>query len=549
VTGSRTWWRSAIVYQVYPRSFSDASGDGIGDLPGITSRVDYLTSLGVDAVWLSPFYPSTWVDGGYDIIDYRDVDPRLGTLSDFDDLVAALHGRDIRIIVDIVPNHTSAEHPWFQKALLAEPGSLERDRYLFRDGRGERGELPPNDWPSHFGSRAWTQAPDGQWYLHMFAPAQPDLNWDNAEVRADFEETLRFWSDRGVDGFRIDVAHGLAKHLDLSIPVTTTEPRRTPLDGSSPLFDRDEVQEIYRSWRAVFDEYDPPRMAVAEAAVPSPRVHRYLTVGRLDQAFNFDFLDASWDPVLFRELIDREHHLAEASSASSTWVLGNHDCVRVASRWGLPAWADVKSWLLRDGQPAADPALGLARSKAAAMLLMALPGSYYLYQGDELGLFEVPDIPPDRLLDPIWHRSGRSEKGRDGCRVPLPWSESGPSYGFGSSDSYLPQPAWFGPLSVERQVADPESTLSFFRELIRVRRLLSPATGIEWRSHVGDAALCFRSTAEWTTLVNFGSDPVALPAGRVLVTSAPLTPEGRLPGNSAAWLGTAEGATVTDRGR
>lgn len=535
MTGDPDWWRSAIVYQVYPRSFSDATGDGVGDLPGITERVDYLGDLGVDAVWLSPFYPSTWVDGGYDVIDYRDVDPLLGTLADFDALVAALHGRGIRLIVDIVPNHTSAEHPWFRDALAAAPGSPERERYIFREGRGERGELPPNEWPSHFGSRAWTQAPDGQWYLHMFSPAQPDLNWDSAEVRADFETTLRFWSDRGVDGFRIDVAHGLAKHLDLSVPVTTTAPRLTPLDGSSPLFDRDEVQEIYRSWRAVLDEYDPPRMAVAEAAVPSARVHRYLTVGRLNQAFNFDFLDAPWEAHVFRHHIEREHELASGAAASSTWVLGNHDCVRVASRFGLPEYADLKSWLLHDGNPAEDPVVGLARAKAATMLLMALPGSFYLYQGDELGLREVPDIPVDSLLDPIWHRSGNAEKGRDGCRVPLPWSATGPSYGFGAGGSYLPQPDWFAGLSVERQAADPDSTLAFFTRLIRWRRELSPATEIIWLER-GDRVLSFRSTATWVTAVNFGSAPVELPPGRVVIRSDGLAVGDTLAPCGAVWL-------------
>ncbi|MEE2815766.1 MAG: alpha-amylase family glycosyl hydrolase, partial [Actinomycetota bacterium] len=263
------WWRQAAVYQIYPRSFADATGDGIGDVPGILSRVDYLAELGIDAVWLSPFYPSALADGGYDVDDYRDVDPRLGTLDDFDAMVSALHERGIKVIIDIVPNHTSNRHEWFQEALAAGRGSAARDRYIFREGEGENGELPPTDWVSVFGGPAWERVEDGQWYFHNFATEQPDLNWDNPEVREDFLTTLRFWSDRGVDGFRIDVAHMLTKDLSEPLP-SSAELALLPQDGTHPLIDRDDVHEIYAEWRKVFDSYDPPRTAVAEAWVSTP---------------------------------------------------------------------------------------------------------------------------------------------------------------------------------------------------------------------------------------------------------------------------------------
>lgn len=374
---AEAWWRQAVVYQVYPRSFADADGDGVGDLRGLLGKVGYLADLGVDAVWLSPLYPSGWADGGYDVSDYRDVDPALGTLADFDELVAALHARGLRLIVDIVPNHSSRLHPWFVEALAAGPGSPPRARYIFRDGAGTGGSQPPNGWPSHFGSSAWTRVPDGQWYLHLFAPEQAELDWRSDEVRADFEATLRFWADRGVDGFRIDVAHGLAK--DLSEPyreIDRIDPKTTPVDGSHPLFDRDELAEVYQSWARILRSYDPPRMSVAESAVAPERVHRYTTTAQLDQAFNFDFLELPWDAAGYRAAITRELGFAAEARTSPTWVLGNHDCVRPASRLAIPAGQDVGEWLLAGGPSTPEQqATGLARARAAAMLLLALPGS------------------------------------------------------------------------------------------------------------------------------------------------------------------------------
>jgi len=244
LAGDAHWWRNAVVYQIYPRSFADANGDGIGDLAGIISRVDYLANLGIDAVWMSPFYPSALADGGYDVDDYMDIDPRIGTLDQFDELVQRLHEKSIRVFVDVVPNHSSDRHEWFKQALAAAPGSPERERYIFRDGRGENGELPPSDLASHFGPEGWTRVPDGQWYMHLFTKEQPDFNWDNPQVEEYFLKTLRFWSDRGVDGFRIDVAHALKKNLS---PLPDRDSYALSVmkdDGTDPLFDRDEVHEV-----------------------------------------------------------------------------------------------------------------------------------------------------------------------------------------------------------------------------------------------------------------------------------------------------------------
>ncbi len=388
------WWRQATVYQIYPRSFADSNGDGIGDLPGVTSRIGYLADLGVDAIWLSPFYPSALADGGYDVDDYRDVAPELGTLDDFDALVAAAHADGIRVIVDIVPNHTSDLHPWFVEALASPPGSAARDRYIFRDGTGPDGSQPPSDWLSHFGGPAWTRVPDGQWYCHLFARQQPDLNWDNPEVREDFRTTLRFWADRGVDGYRVDVAHALAKDLSEPLRSKPTLYESLGTDGNDALFDRDEVHEIYAEWRAVFNEYDPPRTAVAEAFARPERRALYARPTGLGQAFNFDLLKADFDADQFRDVITFCLTEATQVGSSSTWVLSNHDVVRHTSRYALPTDVDLDEWLMSDGAlPLADEITGLRRARAATLLMLALPGSSYLYQGEELGLHEVSDLP------------------------------------------------------------------------------------------------------------------------------------------------------------
>lgn len=533
------WWRNAVVYQVYPRSFADTDGDGLGDVAGITSRVPYLSSLGVDAIWLSPFFPSPLADGGYDVADYRSVDPKLGTLDDLDELVRTLHEHDIRVIVDIVPNHTSDQHEWFRAALAAAPGSPERARYVFRDGAGPDGSLPPSDWVSNFGGSAWTRVDDGQWYLHLFAPEQPDLDWENPEVRADFEATLRFWSDRGVDGFRVDVAHGLAK--DLSTPYRPSDEKALPLDGSDPLYDRDEVHAIFATWREVLDEYEPPRAAVAEAWAPAPRRVLYARPTELGQAFNFDLLEAQFDAAAFREIIQRNLAMSEESGASSTWVLSNHDVVRHPTRYGLPDGTDTDAWLMADGTvPVLDAERGLRRARAATLLMLALPGSSYVYQGEELGLQEAAAIPHDQLQDPKWIRTGHTVKGRDGCRVPIPWTTSGPSFGFGAVAPHLPQPADFGTSSVEAEDGDPASTLTFYRAAIAARRRLQQGEALRWLdTGVGSGAdvhvVAFARHDGWRSVTNFGVDPVPLPSGTVVVASGPVE-DGVLPGETSVWL-------------
>jgi alpha-glucosidase len=542
---STEWWRRAVVYQIYPRSFADSDGDGVGDLRGILSRVPYLARLGIDAVWLSPFYPSALADGGYDVDDYRDVDPQLGTLADFDEMTAALHGCGIKVIVDIVPNHTSSRHAWFTQALAAPKGSPARDRYNFRDGLGPDGAQPPSDWPSAFGGLAWTRVADGQWYLHLFAAEQPDLNWANREVRDDFLTTLRFWSDRGVDGFRVDVAHGLAKNL--AEPLEPLPVKRDPADGPAPpgthpLWDRDEVHDIYAEWRQVFNEYDPPRVGVAEAWVHPSRRARYASMSGLGQAFNFDLLEANWKAGEFLRVIDDNLADAQRYGASLTWVLSNHDVVRHASRYALPAEdhlssnGNAKAWLLSNGtSPEFDRGLGLRRARAATLLMLALPGSAYLYQGEELGLHEVADLPAERLQDPAFLRSGGAEKGRDGCRVPLPWTADGPSFGFGNGAAHLPQPAWFGPLSVEAQERDPASTLTLYRRALRWRRKLQAAESLEWMPGTNGQVLHFARPGGWRSVTNFGPGPVPLPQGTVVAASAPLE-NALLPADTTAWI-------------
>ena len=543
------WWRQAAVYQIYPRSFADANGDGIGDLAGIISRIDYLAGLGIDAVWLSPFYPSALADGGYDVDDYRDVDPKIGTLDEFDEMVTKLHEAGIKVVVDIVPNHSSDRHVWFQQALAAAPGSPERDRYIFRDGLGTDGDQPPSDWQSVFGGSAWHRVPDGQWYLHLFAPEQPDLNWKNAEVVEDFLATLRFWGDHGVDGFRVDVAHGLAKDMTPPLaPQAELNRRGAFADGEHPFWDRDEVHQIYLGWRTVLNSFDPPLAAVAEAWVPAHRRVRYASPKELGQAFNFDLLQASWDRDEFVKIITDNLELAGRSGASSTWVFSNHDVIRHATRFGLVA-ADYptedaqhesvategQDWL-NAGGPAdgEDRVVGLARARAASLLELALPGSAYVYQGEELGLPEVADIPADRRQDPTFFRTAGKQVGRDGCRVPLPWTTTGESFGFGSGPAHLPQPSWFADYAVEAESGRTGSTLELYRAALALRHRLQAAEQLEWLPSE-PSVLAFRRPGGWVSVTNFGTVPVTLPEGELLICSEPAV-DGKLPGYATAWL-------------
>ncbi|UZX05288.1 glycoside hydrolase family 13 protein [Arthrobacter sp. CDRTa11] len=552
------WWRQAAVYQIYPRSFADSNGDGLGDIRGITGKVSYLKSLGIDAVWLSPFYPSALADGGYDVDDYRNVDPKLGTLEDFDEMTAALHDAGIKLIVDIVPNHSSNRHKWFKEALASPKGSAARDRYIFRDGLGENGELPPSDWVSVFGGPTWERItePDGspgQWYFHIFAKEQPDFNWDNLEVRADFLKTLRFWSDRGVDGFRIDVAHALTKDLEGALPTRAELEAKGAdaegfLDGSHPYWDRNEVHEIYAQWRKLFNEYNPPRTAVAEAWVHTDRRPRYASPEGLGQAFNFDLLQADFDAAQFRTIITKNLAEAAASGASSTWVFSNHDVVRHATRYGLTAATPAgegeimaglagKEWLLDGGRREdVNAELGLRRARAASLLMFALPGSAYLYQGEELGLQEVGnEIPDSERQDPAFYRNKGVEIGRDGCRVPLPWTTEGSSFGFGDGGAHLPQPEWFAAYAADSQAGIHGSTLELYRAALRLRRELQAVEELEWIETGNPKVLHFNRPGGWQSITNFGDTPVDLPPGVVLVSSAPLE-HGKLPGNSTVWV-------------
>ena len=483
------WWRDAVIYQVYPRSFKDSNGDGMGDLGGVTQKLPYLKHLGVDAVWLSPFYLSPQHDAGYDVADYRTVDPRFGSLEDFDRMREEAHRLGLKIIVDLVPNHTSEDHEWFRAALTSEPSSPERDRYMFREGRGENGEEPPNNWKSLFGGRAWTRVPDGQWYLHLFDSSQPDLNWENPEVWEEFRAILRFWLDRGADGFRVDVAHGMIKAPGLPdwdeqvhmVEGTDAQGAQDEPDGPSktmdtgPYFDQDGVHEIYRDWHTVLQEYPGDRMLVVEAWVgPAERLARYVRPDEAQQAFNFDFLVAGWHRDRMRDTIEISLRANAAVGAPSTWVLSNHDTVRHASRYGLSSRTAYPNGIgAQDEQPHAGQ--GLRRARAAALVELSLPGSAYIYQGDELGLPEHTELPDAARQDPTFHRTAGSELGRDGARVPLPWAPVGDGLGFGP-DPWLPQPESFAGITVDHQLGDPQSTLNLYRRALELRHDLELGT-------------------------------------------------------------------------
>ena len=518
------WWRHGAFYQVYIRSFADGNADGTGDIAGIRSRLPYLATLSVDAVWINPWYPSPLRDGGYDVADYVDINPRYGTLGEAEALIAEAAELGIRVMVDLVPNHTSSDHAWFREALAAGPGSPERARYIFRDGSGPNGEEPPNNWMSVFGGSTWTRVDDGQWYLHLFDPSQPDLNWENPRVREDFHDILRFWLDRGVAGFRVDVAHGLSKDptlpdIDYAREVGTTDQDRVTAHHEHPHWDRDDVHDIIRGWRSVLDEY-PGSVMVAEAWVSSwDRLARYLRPDEFHQVFDFDFLESGWDAEDLRRAIDESLAGAGRVGSIPTWVLANHDLVRHATRYGLPYGTASKPWLLDGDRSDLDPEVGLRRARAAALLMLGLPGSCYVYQGDELGLPEVHDLPPEVLDDPVWIRSDHTEKGRDGCRVPIPWTRGGMSLGFGANGSWLPQPEGWGDRSVEAQDGVPNSTLELYRTALSIRRRrLIEDEEMTWLPS-DDGVLAFRRGSGVVVMVNCSSQAVSLPEGRVLTAS------------------------------
>ena len=540
------WWRDAVIYQIYPRSWADGDGDGVGDLPGITARLPYLRDLGVDAVWLSPFYRSPQRDAGYDVSDHRDVDPLFGTLADADAMITRAHELGLRVVVDLVPNHSSSDHPWFREALAAGPGGPERDRYIFRDGLGEHGELPPTDWLSVFGGRAWTRVtePDGtpgQWYLHLFDASQPDFNWSSPQVRADFEQTLRFWLDRGVDGFRVDVAHGLVKKEGL--PGYDRHPGGLmEVTHEAPYWDQDGVHEIYRDWRRLLEGYGlPERILCAEAWVnPPERLARYVRADEYHQAFNFDFLETPWSAEPLRAVIARSLSVNDAVGAPATWVLSNHDVLRHSSRFGLPQGAERPNGIGAD-DPQPDAELGLRRARAATTLMLALPGSAYVYQGEELGLPEHTSLPGEVRQDPTFARTGGAELGRDGCRVPMAWSRGAPALGFSATGrSWLPQPVSYADLAADVQAGVAGSTLELYRSLLAARK--ERELGLGALAEVTDLppdVLGYVVTApdgrRTLVVANFSPTPFALPAGaRLLIASE--EPTGSLvPTDTAVW--------------
>ncbi len=548
------------MYQVYIRSFADADGDGVGDIAGIRSRLAYLRELGVDALWITPWYPSPMADGGYDVADYTGVDAAFGSVDEAVALVAEAHGHGLRVLIDLVPNHTSSAHPWFAEALASPPGSPARARFVFRDGRGPDGSEPPTAWIGVFGGPAWERVTEadgrpGQWYLHQFAIEQPDLDWSSPDVPAMFEDVLRTWFARGVDGFRIDVANALVKDLssvdrpgDDAVSLDVSGPGAT-----TPLTDQEGVHEVYRSWRAIADAQDPPRILLGEVHAPTiERLARYVRPDELHGAFNFPFLRAGWDAGRLRTVIDGTLAALGAVGAAPTWVLSNHDETRHVTRYGRARTG------IDDGTPDDPPAwavdldLGTRRARAAVLLLLGLPGGAYVYQGEELGLPEVEDLPEDALRDPIWERSGHARRGRDGCRVPLPWSGTAPPFGFGppGSTPWLPQPASWATRTVEAQSGDPSSILALYRSALALR---ADHPGLAGESFgwlpAPDGVLLFERDAGFVVAVNLSSTPVALPDGfDVLLRSDGPSTSGPLGADAAAWLAPRDGGGTEGRG-
>ncbi len=561
-SGASEWWRNAVIYQIYPRSFADGNGDGVGDIRGIINRLDHLVDLGVDALWLSPFYKSPQADAGYDVADYRQIDPLFGDLDDFQEMADKAHALGLKVIVDLVPNHTSDDHAWFQEAITAGPGSAARDRYIFRDGKGEDGELPPNNWQSIFGGPAWTRVDqrwnadvdgvaDKQWYLHMFDTRQPDLNWDNDEVKEDFKSILRFWLDRGVDGFRIDVAHGMVKAAGLpdwdgvtgmvdgtknegaSQVQTDGTPDEDGSNGggnSGPMFDQDGVHDIYRSWHEVLEAYEGDRCLVAEAWVePLSRLALYVREDEMQQAFNFSYLTTKWDAAALRTVINASIRENDVVGAPTTWVLSNHDVVRHVTRMGLPSVIEGKEMNpngVRATEPQPDVELGLKRGKAATLQMLGLPGSAYLYNGEEFGTPDHTEMPDEFRQDPAFERKGRTEAGRDGCRVPLAWEADKPAYGFSETGlTWLPQPDTYKAVAADVQKATEGSTFKLYQQALRLRKEHNLGLGSHaWLADFVDApeVLAYQNS-DIIVLTNFGDAPVQLPEGsQILASSAPI---------------------------
>ena len=532
------WWRSGVIYQIYPRSFADANGDGMGDLKGITSRLGDLAALGIDAIWLSPFYTSPQKDAGYDVADYRNVDPLFGDLTDFDNMVEKAHSLGLRVMIDLVPNHTSDQHEWFQKALNAAPGSKERSYYHFKDGKGENGELPPNNWRSMFGGPAWTRVEDGQWYVHLFDSSQPDLNWENPIVREEFEQILKFWLDRGVDGFRVDQPHAMGKAEGLPDHPYVEEAGAGFIEGreNPPMWFQDSVHEIFRNWRRILESYPGERAMCGEAYVlPLSFMALWVRSDEFHQTFNFRFLDAGWEKDSLVSAIDESFEAFDEVGAPSTWVLNNHDVMRHASRFGGDYGRTTASDGVGPDNPQPNNVLGLQKARAATLFMLGLPGASYIYQGEELGLPEHTTIAPEHRQDPTFFRTGGQRVGRDGCRVPLPWEKGNASNGFNQTgQAWLPQPASYAALSRDQQEGVQGSTLELYKQALRLRKELKLGEGsFDWISK--ESGLSYEN-GNLIVVHNFAAQPVLLPEGRVLISSAPVTEDGHLMPNDTAWI-------------
>ena len=549
------WWRTAVIYQIYPRSFADFDGDGMGDLKGITERLESLSSLGIDAIWFSPFFKSPQKDAGYDISDYRQIDPIFGTNEDFDVLLAKAKALGIRIIVDIVPNHTSDQHAWFQAALKASEGSIERDYYHFKDGKGENGELPPNNWQSIFGGPAWSRTTNadgtpGQWYLHLFDSTQPDLNWNNPEVPNEFDEILRFWLKKGVDGFRVDVAHGMVKREGLPDATIYDENLRErsisnltleEAELAVPYWGQPGVHDAIRRFRRVIDEFDDRAMCAEASMSPLPRLAMWVRPDEYHQSFNFDYMHSAYEPAAIQKIVTDSIVEYGKVGASSTWVLSNHDGIRHATRLGIaPENTPRPGDGIHPTDPMPDEALGLRRARAATSFMLGLPGSSYLYQGEELGLPEAWQLEGKYRQDPTYARTKGERIGRDGCRVPLPWEAGvGAANGFNTTGkSWLPQPDNYRVFSRDLQEGVPGSTLELYKRLLKVRKAEGLGSGaMRWAPEYQDDHTLAYVTNGVLVIANFGGDAFALPEGELLVTTQhDLTIEGVLEHDQVAWI-------------
>ena len=535
VTGSE-WWRSGVIYQIYPRSFADSNGDGMGDLAGITRNLSAIADLGVDAIWLSPFYSSPQKDAGYDVSDYKNVDPLFGTLEDFDNLIERAHELNLRVMIDLVPNHTSDQHDWFQQALNAPEGSPARNYYHFKSGLGETGELPPNNWQSMFGGPAWTRLEDGQWYLHLFDSSQPDLNWENPAIHKEFESILRFWLGRDIDGFRVDQPHAMGKQAGLPDHPYAEKAGAGFIEGEPdpPMWFQDSVHDIFRSWRKILEGYPGDRAMCGEAYVlPLKKMALWVRPDEFHQTFNFRFLDAGWDKAALVSAINESFEAFDEVGAPSTWVLNNHDVIRHVSRFGGDFGRTTSSDGIGPDAVQPDNSLGLEKARAATLFMLGLPGASYLYQGEELGLPEHTNISPEHRQDPTFARTNGQRVGRDGARVPLPWTKGGTTNGFTSANTaWLPQPASFADLSRDQQTSE-DSTLEMYKSSLKLRSELGLGEGsFSWTS---TGAVLSYQNQNVIVAHNFGEDSAKLPDGQLLLTSAPLN-SGKLPANVTAWV-------------